>query len=142
MKQFTDGMNRSWTLTLNVGAVRKIKATLGIDLCDLHSGEKPLVLRLANDLPLLFDVIAELTRGQWEASGLTREQFEAAFDGAGVQSAADAFWGELADFFRRWKPALSALIEEIVLSLPAAVESGEPSGTVPESLASTPTSTP
>ena len=142
MKQFTDGMNRSWTLTLNVGAVRKIKATLGIDLCDLHSGEKPLVLRLANDLPLLFDVIAELTRGQWEASGLTREQFEAAFDGAGVQSAADAFWGELADFFRRWKPALSALIEEIVLSQPAAVESGAPSGTVPESSASTPTGTP
>jgi len=69
MKTFTDGMNRSWTLTLNVAAIRRIKATVGIDLCDLHSGEKPLVLRLANDLDLLFDVLAELTRNQWEASG-------------------------------------------------------------------------
>ena len=142
MKTFTDGMNRSWTLTLNVAAVRRVKATVGIDLCDLHSGEKPLVLRLANDLALLFDLIAELTRSQWEAAGLTPEQFEAAFDGVGVQSAADAFWGELADFFRRWKPALSQLIEEIVLAKPAAAESGEPSGTAPASSASTPTSTP
>ena len=142
MKTFTDGMNRSWTLSLNVAAIRRIKATLEIDLCDLHSGEKPLVLRLANDLALLFDLIAELTRSQWEAAGLTREQFEAAFDGAGVQSAAEAFWGELADFFRRWKPALSQLIEELVQAQPAVAESGEPSGTVPASSASTPTSTP
>ncbi len=142
MKTFTDGMNRSWTLTLNVAAVRRIKATVGIDLCDLHSGEKPLVLRLANDLALLFDVLAELARSQWEASGLTPEQFEAAFDGAGVQSAADAFWGELADFFRRWKPALAQMIEEIVQTQPAAVESGASSGTAPASSESTPTSTP
>jgi hypothetical protein len=135
-------MNRSWTLTLNVAAIRRIKATLAIDLCDLHSGDKPLVLRLANDLSLLFDVIAELTRSQWEAAGLTREQFEAAFDGAGVQSVADAFWGELADFFRRWKPALAQMIEEIVLAQPAAQESGASSGTAPESSASIPTSTP
>jgi hypothetical protein len=142
MKTFVDGMNRSWTLSLNVAAIRRIKATLGIDLCDLHSGEKPLVLQLANDLSLLFDVIAELTRAQWEQAGLTRDQFEAAFDGTGVQSAADAFWEELADFFRRWKPALSQLIEEIVQAQPAATESGASSGTVPASSASTPTSTP
>jgi len=142
MKTFTDGMNRSWTLTLNVAAIRRIKATVDIDLCDLHSGDRPLVLRLANDLPLLFDVLAELTHSQWEASGLTREQFEAAFDGAGVQSAADAFWGELADFFRRWKPALAQMIEEIVLTKPAAAESGASSGTAPASSESTPTSTP
>lgn len=120
MRTFADNMGRTWSLALTVAALSRVKGSaVAVNLCDLHEGDPPLVIRLERDLSLLADVTFEMVREQAEKSGLTRDQYMASLDGPACGRMAEAFWAELADFFRPCRPQACRMIEELTARAPA-----------------------
>ncbi len=100
MRQFTDTQGRSWQIVLNLGTALRVKDALGVDLLAPEAGEPPLVTRLTTDEFLLGSVICQLLARQMEACKLTEADILAAFDGATLLAAQEAFFAEMVDFFR------------------------------------------
>ena len=118
MRTFKDNDGRTWTVTLNVWTVKKVRDLLGVDLLDLGGGTvQPVGSRAGEDLPgnllsrliadpvLLVDVLyvvcAEQALGAPERAGkadVSDEQFGRAMAGDAIDAATRAFLEELADF--------------------------------------------
>jgi hypothetical protein len=106
MRTFKDNAGRTWSLTLNVWTVKKVRDLLGVDLLDLGgesatgpSDKKPgLLFRLIADPVLLVDVLYVVCRDQADETGITDEQFGRAMGGDAIDAATKAFLEELADF--------------------------------------------
>ena len=97
MKPFTDSAGRTWEVTVNVGAVRRVRDILGVDLMDVAGGD--LLERLADDPVLLVDVLYVLCKPQADAKGASDEDFGRAMVGGVLDEAASALMKELLDFF-------------------------------------------
>jgi hypothetical protein len=97
MKPFTDSAGRTWEVTVNVGAVRRVRDTLGVDLMDVAGGD--LLDRLADDPVLLVDVLYVLVKPQADAKSVSDEDFGRAMVGGVIDEAASALMKELLDFF-------------------------------------------
>jgi len=103
MRTFNDNAGRTWSLTLNVWTVKKVRDLLGVDLLDLGgeaaTRDKPgLLFRLIADPVLLVDVLYVVCRDQADGAGVTDEQFGRAMGGDAIDAATKAFLEELADF--------------------------------------------
>lgn len=162
MKQFTDTRGRAWNLEITVGTCRRVRNVLGVDLPNITLGEPPLLQRLSTDVILLVDVIYVLVKPQADALSVSDQEFAEAFGGDTASVAADMFWEELIDFFRRdRRPDQAAAIEKqrllvrsvsrlaeqkiLALDVEAMVNQqmpGELSGSSPDSSAATPSSAP
>jgi hypothetical protein len=136
MQTFKDSAAREWTLVITVGALRRVKAATGLELSDLSAGTPPLAMRLSDEATLLFAVIEELIAPQLKEKGVRPEQFEESLTGLAAAAAATAFFQELADFFRPWKPGIATLIDDLRREHEPA---GNPSTPSPGSSESTPT---
>jgi hypothetical protein len=97
MQIFTDDQGQTWTLAINVGALKRQKAMLP-DL-DLLNMDPPLAAKLAVDPFLLCDVLFVLLKPQADELGITDVQFGERM-GLSLGSAIKAFWQDLSDFFR------------------------------------------
>ena len=97
MKTFTDAASRTWEVTVNVGAVRRVRDLLGVDLMDVAGGD--LLERLADDPVLLVDVLYVLVKPQADAKSITDEDFGRGMVGGVLDEAASALMKELLDFF-------------------------------------------
>jgi len=102
MHTFTDTAGRCWELALTIGAAKRVKGLLAVDLLDLSAGNPPLVTRLHTDVMLLVDVIWAVLKPEADARGVSDEQFVAALGGEAAWNAYLAFAGELEDFFRQF----------------------------------------
>lgn len=100
MKQFSDSAGRSWTISLTIDAVKRVRGLLGVNLLEIEAGEPPLLTRLGIDIILLCDVIFAAIKPQADVAGVTDEQFGAALGGECIKAAQDSFYAELVDFFR------------------------------------------
>jgi len=106
MRTFNDNAGRTWSLTLSVWTVKKVRDLLGVDLLDLggesatgSSDKKPgLLFRLIADPVLLVDVLYVVFKDQADSAGITDEQFGRAMGGDAIDAATKAFLEELADF--------------------------------------------
>ena len=106
MRTFNDNAGRTWSLTLNVWTVKKVRDLLGVDLLDLggesatgSSDKKPgLLFRLIADPVLLVDVLYVVCKDQADGASVTDEQFGRAMGGDAIDAATKAFLEELADF--------------------------------------------
>ena len=109
MRTFQDNAGRSWTVTLNVWTVKKVRDVLSVDLLDLggdpstslRAGDEPgngLLYRLIADPVLLVDVLYVVCKEQADEAGVTDEQFGRAMAGDAIDGATRAFLEELADF--------------------------------------------
>jgi len=103
MRTFKDNAGRTWSLTLNVWTVKKVRDLLGVDLLDLGgesaSAQKPgLLFRLIADPVLLVDVLYVVCKDQADSASITDEQFGRAMGGDAIDAATKAFLEELADF--------------------------------------------
>ena len=151
MKPFVDNAGHSWSLDITIGAAKRVKALLGVNLLKPTDGDPPLMTRLGTDLLLLVDVIFVIIKPQADAANVTDEQFGAALGGEAVLAASTAFWDELLDFFQRsgradHAKALSAqrqLIDMAIKRIETRIDKmdlettlGEPSTSLPESSAS------
>ena len=103
MRTFKDNADRTWSLTLSVWTVKKVRDLLGVDLLDLGgeaaTRDKPgLLFRLIADPVLLVDVLYVVCRDQADSASITDEQFGRAMGGDAIDAATRAFLEELADF--------------------------------------------
>lgn len=134
MKTFQDSAGRIWNITITVDGVRRVKDLLGVNLARIiepreKGGEVPLMTDLEDDIMLLVDVIYALVKPQADAAGVSDEAFGAALGGEAIAAAHEAFWRELADFFRslRRRPnaAEAAAIEKQLGLVEKALEAAE-----------------
>ena len=121
MKTFTDSQGREWQIAITVGSIKQVRDLLDVNLAELTDGDPPLLTRLEIDIVLLCDVIYALVKPQADESGVTDEQFGAALGGEAIRAAHDAFWEELADFFRSLSHTDQARAIDKQLQLVAAV---------------------
>ena len=146
MRQFSDTQGRAWQIVLTLGTAIQVRNALSVDLLTPEGGDPPLLSRLATDEFLLGSVICELLRRQMEAYKLTPDDVYAAFDGATLLAAQDAFFAELADFFQsRGRPDRATAVKKQAALMRAAINLaqsrveairmealGAPSGASPE----------
>ena len=105
MRTFKDNAGRTWSVTLNVLQMKRIRAHLGIDLVNvitLDAGGKvkvDLVDRIANDPCLLVDILWVCVEDEAKAAGVTVEEFGRSLAGESIEEATRAFLDELVDFF-------------------------------------------
>lgn len=96
MKTFTDNAGRTWTIIVNVDAVKRVRSLLQVDLLEIIEGK--LIERLIRDPVLLCDVIYAVCRPEAEAKGVTDEDFGRAMAGDAIEHATKALLDELVDF--------------------------------------------
>jgi len=99
MKTFTDKSGRIWEVAITIGAAKRLRDALDIDLLQPEVGDPPLLTRLGTDEILLGEVLCSLLSDQFEAHKVTADDVMAAFDGETLLAAQDAFYEDLVDFF-------------------------------------------
>lgn len=97
MKTFTDTTGRTWTVAINVDAIRRVRALLEINLLDAVDGR--LLERLVTDPILLCDILFALVKPEAEAQNVSDEDFGRALGGDVLDQATTALLEELVDFF-------------------------------------------
>jgi hypothetical protein len=99
MHSYRDNAGRTWTVVINVAAVKRVRGLVGIDLYKLiDDGFKPLAALVADPVQLA-DVLYCLCQDEADAKQITDEDFGRALAGDAITLAADAFVEELIDFF-------------------------------------------
>lgn len=101
MKLFKDKTGREWAVDVTIGALKRIKDVLDVNLYEIESGDPPLATRLQTDLAFMVDVIYVVCKPQCDEKNVTGEQFGEALDGEAVLRARTAFFEALIDFFRQ-----------------------------------------
>jgi hypothetical protein len=99
MHSFQDNAGRTWTVAINVAAVKRVRGLLNVDLYKLvDDGFRPLG-ELVSDPVRLADVLYCLCKDEADARHVSDEDFGRALYGDAITMAADAFVEELIDFF-------------------------------------------
>ncbi|MEK7754316.1 MAG: hypothetical protein AAB654_20490 [Acidobacteriota bacterium] len=96
MKVFNDNAGRSWTISVDVNALRQVRAHLGLNL--VGKDFVPALNRLQDDPMLLCDVLYVICKPQAEKQNISDEDFGRAMAGDAVEHATTAFLEELANF--------------------------------------------
>ena len=104
MKTFKDNADRTWTVTVNVDSIKRVRSLLHIDLMEAVEGK--LIERLIGDPVLLCDVIYCVCKEDADAKGITDEEFGRAMAGDAIELATTALLEELVDFFPQGKRQL------------------------------------
>lgn len=105
MKCFKDNQGRSWTIAVNVAAVKRVRSLLDVNLLDvvrLDANNNPnvdLLEQLASDPVLLCDVIYCICKPDADAQNISDEDFGRAMGGDVIERATTALLEELIDFF-------------------------------------------
>ena len=99
MKTFKDNADRTWSLSINVAAVKRVKGLVGIDLYHLVDDGFESLGKLVSDPVQLADVLYCLVKQEADARLVTDEDFGRALAGDSIAHAAQAFVEELIDFF-------------------------------------------
>ena len=97
MHTFNDTQGRTWTVTINVDAIRRVRALLNINLLETVEGK--LLERLITDPVLLCDILFALIQPEAEAKQVSDEDFGRALGGDVLDHATTALLEELVDFF-------------------------------------------
>ena len=99
MHTFTDNADRTWTVAINVAAIKRVRGLVQVDLYKLiDDGFKPLAELIADPVRLA-DVLYCLCKDEADARQVSDEDFGRALAGDAITLAADAFVEELIDFF-------------------------------------------
>jgi len=108
MKTFNDNAGRTWTVSINVDAIKRVKGLLDINLLDVASGEskgndRGLLGRLSGDPILLCDVLFALCKPEADTRKVSDEEFGRGMAGDAIDHATTALLEELVDFFPQAK---------------------------------------
>jgi hypothetical protein len=112
MKTFTDNAARTWTIQVNVDAMKRVKSLLSVDLMEAVDGK--LLPRMLDEPILLCDIIYALCKPQADAASITDEDFGRAMAGDAIDLATQALLEELVDFFpQRRRALLTKVLEKL-----------------------------
>ena len=104
MHTFQDTQGRTWSVSINVDTIRRVRSRLSINLSDAMDGK--LVERLSADPVLLCDLLFVMVQPEAEAKNVTDEDFGRALGGDVLDFASTALLEELVDFFPSGKRTL------------------------------------
>ncbi len=96
MKCFTDNAGRSWTIAINVDAIKRVRGLLDVDLLEIVEGK--LIEKLIRDPVLLCDVVYAVCKPEADAKGVSDEDFGRAMAGDAIEHATKTLLEELVDF--------------------------------------------
>lgn len=158
MRTFTNNTGRTWTVTVNVNAIKRVRDLAKVDLLQVVEGK--LIEQLVSDPVLLCDVIYALCKPEADAQGVSDVDFGRSMAGDAIDGATTALLEELVGFFplgqRKVLAKALAKLRKLEATALAAVEArldsneleeamekqlrppGNSSGSVPASSASTP----
>ena len=97
MKTFKDNAGRSWTIAVNVDAIKRVRSLLEVNLMEAVDGK--LLEQLVTDPVLLCDIIYVLCKPEADAQQISDEDFGRAMAGDAVEHATTALLEELVEFF-------------------------------------------
>lgn len=97
MTHFTDNQGRTWVLTVNVDAIKRVRNLTDVDLLTVVGGD--LLERLAEDPVLLCDVLYALCKPDADVKQVSDEDFGRAMSGDAIEQATTALLEAIADFF-------------------------------------------
>jgi len=114
MKAFTDTAGRTWTVCVNVDAIKRVRTLLEVNLLEVLDDGCKLLARLHDDPVLLVDVLYALCQPQAEAQNITDVQFGQAMSGDALLHANRALLEGLSDFFpsARQRAAMKNLLQK------------------------------
>ncbi len=112
MKTFTDNAGRTWTVTVNVDGIKRVRSLLNINLLDVLDDGCKLLADLHDDPVLLVDVLYCLCKPEADAQQISDEQFGKSMSGDALLQAAGALLESLSDFFpqARQRAAMKELV--------------------------------
>ena len=97
MKTFKDNAGRSWTITVNVDAIKRVRSLLDVNLMEAVEGK--LLEQLVSDPVLLCDIIYVLCKPEADTQQVSDEDFGRSMAGDAVEHATTALLEELVEFF-------------------------------------------
>lgn len=104
MRTFNDNAGRTWTLAINVDAVRRVRSIVNVDLLEAVEGK--LIEKLVGDPILLCDVIYVICKPEADQRSITDEDFGRSMAGDAIDHATTSLLEELVDFFPKSRRAL------------------------------------
>jgi len=124
MKTFNDNAARSWTVQVNVDAIKRVRDLAQVNLLEVVEGK--LLERLIADPILLCDVIYCLCKPEADSKNVSDADFGRAMGGNSIDGATTALLEELVDFFpqakRRVLAKALAKLQKLQTAALAAVE--------------------
>jgi hypothetical protein len=97
MHTFADTLGRTWTVTINVDVIRRVRSLLNINLLEAVEGR--LLERLITDPVLLCDILFVVIQPEAVAKDISDEDFGRSLGGDVLDLATTALLEELVDFF-------------------------------------------
>ena len=97
MKTFSDNAGRTWTLQINVDAIKRVRDLVSVNLLEVIEGK--LLDRLVSDPILLCDVIFAVCKPEADTKIISDVDFGRAMAGDAIDTATGALLEELVDFF-------------------------------------------
>jgi hypothetical protein len=97
MKTFTDNAGRTWTIAVNVDAIKRVRDLVQVNLLEVIEGK--LIERLVSDPILLCDVNYSLCKLEADAKSISYVDFGRAMAGDAIDAATTALLEDLVDFF-------------------------------------------
>ncbi len=114
MKVFKDNADRTWSVAINVDAVKRIRDLAGLDILAIGNGDADLVNRLADDPILLVDVLYAACKPEADTQKITPEDFGKSMGGDAIDAAVTALMAEIVDFFpSRRRAVLKAALAKV-----------------------------
>jgi hypothetical protein len=104
MRTFNDNAGRTWTLAINVDAIRRVRSIVNVDLLEAVEGK--LIEKLVGDPILLCDVIYVICKPEADQRSITDEDFGRSMAGDAIDHATTSLLEELVDFFPKSRRAL------------------------------------
>lgn len=112
MRTFQDNAGRTWTVTVNVDGIKRVRSLLQVNLLDVLDDGCKLLADLHDDPVLLVDVLFCLCKPEADAQQVSDEEFGRSMSGDALLHAANALLEGLSDFFpnARQRAAMKDLV--------------------------------
>lgn len=103
MKSFKDNSGRTWNLSVDVSAIKRVRSLIDVDLLSIADGKGKVLEQLVDDPIVLCDVIYCLCKPEADAKDVTDEDFGRAMGGDALGDATNALLEDLVNFFPKPK---------------------------------------
>ena len=94
MRTFKDNAGRTWTVSVDVAAVKRARSLAGVDMLDLTGT----MSRIEKDPVVVCDTLWAIVKPQADHAGVDEESFLSSLAGDCIEAAARALLAELVDF--------------------------------------------
>lgn len=112
MKTFNDNAGRTWTVSVNVDGIRRVRTLLSVNLLDVLDDGCKLLAQLHDDPVLLVDILYCLCKPEADTKQISDEAFGRSMSGDALLHGAQALLEGLSDFFpnARHRAAMKGLL--------------------------------